>query len=428
MSSSKVPQQKEIQVWADWTELKSCLRMGTLLSTTIRGKEVFSFEYDKAWLKKGIAQNIDPSLKFFRGPQHINKDHNNFGIFLDSSPDRWGRLLMRRREKFFAIQEKRKEKQLLESDYLLGVFDLHRQGALRYKLSDEGPFLDNNKDLSAPPWVYLRDLEFASLQLEKDGVEDDPSYSKWLGMLVAPGASLGGARPKASVQDPDGNLWVAKFPSLNDTEDKGAWEAVAFQLAQRCDINVSSWQAKKFSTNKHTFLNKRFDRLKPNERIHYASAMTLLEKIDGDDASTGVSYLDLATLLIESGSNVKNDLEQLWRRIVFSICISNTDDHLRNHGFLFINNSWSLSPAFDLNPVEFSDGLKLNITADNNELDLELALEVSEYFRIKQIDAKKLVTEIVSQVKKWKEIATNIQLPKSEINRMSNAFRIADNY
>ncbi|MBX3021340.1 MAG: type II toxin-antitoxin system HipA family toxin [Bdellovibrionales bacterium] len=418
----------EIEVWADWSELPNPTRMGLLAAMPGRGKDVFSFTYDKDWLSSGLAQNLDPALQLYEGPQYPPTEQNNFGLFLDSSPDRWGRFLMRRREAQNAKEQGHKPRDLRESDYLLGVYDGHRIGALRFKTKSNGPFLDDNTSLASPPWTSLRELEHASLQLEKDGAENDPDYSKWLKMLIMPGASLGGARPKASVIDPSGHLWIAKFPSRSDTEDKGAWEAVAHALAGQSGISIPSVRAQIFSGKYHTFLTKRFDRTDKGKRIHFASAMTLLRRSEGDDASTGASYLELAQLLATSGAYPNEDLEQLWRRIVLSICISNVDDHLRNHGFLLRPEGWQLSPAYDMNPSEVSDGLKLNISEDDNSQNLDLALDVAPYFRLSKPRAAEICKQIVDVVKGWRACASKHGIGASEQNRMANAFRVADSY
>src|SRR5690606_9965432 len=218
-------------------------------------------------------QLLDPDLQLFAGVQYLSKqDKNNFGMFLDSSPDRWGRILMRRREAALARLENRPEQHLFETDYLLGVYDAHRMGALRFKLDKEGAFLNDNKEMASPPWASIRDLEQISLRLEDDDVINDPEYLKWLNMLVAPGSSLGGARPKASILDNDNQLWIAKFPSKNDQSDVGAWEMLTYELAIAAGVNMAVSQAKKFTSTNHTFLTKRFDRTKDGKRIHFASA------------------------------------------------------------------------------------------------------------------------------------------------------------
>ena len=389
---------RSVLVYAHSAELQEPNLLGVLHADQVRGKEVFSFEYNVGWLESGKAQSLDPDLQMYSGPQYLSEGKSNFGIFLDSSPDRWGRTLMDRREALFARLEDRKPRPLFETDYLLGVFDGHRMGALRIKESEEGPFLNNNKEMASPPWTSIRELERASLELEKD-TADDNEQMKWLNMLVAPGSSLGGARPKASVVDPKNQLWIAKFPSGNDKRDIGAWEMVTHQLALNAGLNVPEAVAGKFYGQQHTLLTKRFDRTAEGGRLHFASAMTLLGQTDGAFKS-GVSYLDLVEFISKSGANVSGDLDELWRRIVFSICVSNTDDHLRNHGFLFREGGWVLSPAYDMNPVETGNGLSLNISETDNAQELDLVEEVAPYFRV----SEKRAGEIIKKVKISTEI------------------------
>jgi serine/threonine-protein kinase HipA len=411
---------KEIQVYADWQRLQKPSLMGVLSVSPAKGKESFSFEYADAWLKSGFSQMIDPDLQLYSGAYYPRDDKPNFGVFLDSCPDRWGRVLMQRREAVIAKQEDRAAKKLLESDFLLGVYDGHRMGALRFKLDTDGPFLNDNKAMAAPPFTSLRELEHASLKFEEDNT-DDPEYLKWLSMLIAPGSSLGGARPKASVMDAHNNLWIAKFPSRNDDKDIAAWEMVTNQLAINAGLNVAEGKLLQFNNKYHTYLTKRFDRTTAGERIHFASAMTLLGHIDGADAS-GASYLELMEFISRYGAAVEKDLEELWRRIVFSICVKNTDDHLRNHGFLLTEKGWLLSPAYDINPNEYGKGLSLNITDVDNSVDLDLAMEVASYFRLSNANASQIIAEVTAVIKGWKKIAERYEISKAEQNRMENAF------
>ena len=412
-----------IHVYAHWSGMENPLHMGILHSDRLKGKEVFSFEYKDEWLKNGPAQLLDPRLQLYSGLHYLNEEHDNFGIFLDSSPDRWGRILMRRREAAIARNENRAENKLFETDYLLGVYDGHRMGALRFKIEEDGPFLNDNKHMASPPWTSLRELEQISLRLEDDDVIDDPEYLKWLSMLIAPGASLGGARPKASIVDNNGSLWIAKFPSRNDQGDIGGWEIVTYELAVLAGITMAESKAQKFSSDYYTFLTKRFDRGNDGQRIHFASAMTILGYTDGQDHVDGASYLELVDFIQNNGANVEQDLEQLWRRIVFSICITNTDDHLRNHGFLLKNDGWVLSPAYDINPIENGAGLKLNISDTDNSLDLNLALEVSEYFRLSDKRASEIIDEILNVVAGWKEIAKKYGISRAEQELKAIAFK-----
>jgi serine/threonine-protein kinase HipA len=412
-----------IHVYAHWSGMENPLHMGILHSDRLKGKEVFSFEYKDEWLKNGPAQLLDPRLQLYSGLHYLNEEHDNFGIFLDSSPDRWGRILMRRREAAIARNENRAENKLFETDYLLGVYDGHRMGALRFKIEEDGPFLNDNKHMASPPWTSLRELEQISLRLEDDDVIDDPEYLKWLSMLIAPGASLGGARPKASIVDNNGSLWIAKFPSRNDQGDIGGWEIVTYELAVLAGITMAESKAQKFSSDYYTFLTKRFDRGNDGQRIHFASAMTILGYTDGQDHVDGASYLELVDFIQNNGANVEQDLEQLWRRIVFSICITNTDDHLRNHGFLLKNDGWVLSPAYDINPIENGAGLKLNISDTDNSLDLNLALEVSEYFRLSDKRASEIIDEILNVVAGWKEVAKKYGISRAEQELKAIAFK-----
>lgn len=421
-------QRRSIEVWASWHGLGKPTLMGTLSATFVRGNEVFSFEYDGSWLKSDNLQVLDPTLQLFRGRQYVTGEQDNFGVFLDSSPDRWGRVLMKRREAQLARALGREERRLVESDYLLGVHDGHRIGALRFRTEPDGPFVDNNTDFAAPPWTSLRELEQASLQLERDDAADDPDYAKWLRMLIAPGGSLGGARPKASVLGEQNQLWIAKFPSRRDAEDVGAWEGVVHVLAERAGLTVSAADTHRFGSDHRTFLTKRFDRTQEGGRLHFASAMTLLQRTDGDDASTGASYLELAEFIIRSGAQPERDLEQLWRRIVFHICVSNTDDHLRNHGFLLSRTGWELSPAYDLNPNPHGGGLKLNISESDNSQEIELALQVTEFFRVSKSRAVEIIEDVARAVSNWRSIAVRLQIPRGEQDEMAAAFRCTEAY
>lgn len=414
--------QRVIEVWADWAELGGPTFMGTLFATPARGKEIFSFEYDAGWLGSAHAQSLDPALQLFGGSQYPPGRQDNFGVFLDSCPDRWGRTLMLRREAQLARVEQREERRLLESDYLLGVHDVHRMGALRFRATRGGPFLDDNEDHASPPWTSLRELEQISLQLEREDAEDDPDYARWIRMLIAPGGSLGGARPKAGVVGEGGSAWIAKFPSRRDGDDVGAWEGVAHELARRAGVETAPTQTRRFGSEHHTFLAQRFDRTPDGGRLHFASAMTLLQRSDGDDAASGASYLELAEFLVRSGAQTDRDLEQLWRRIVFFICISNTDDHLRNHGFLLSPSGWSLSPAYDMNPDPLGAGLQLNISESDNALELELAREVTPYFRVDDARGELIIGEVVAAVADWREVAEAHGISKGEQARMERAF------
>ena len=270
---------KSIYIYFDDAFTAEPVMVGLLSSQQIRGHEVFSFEFSSEWLHDSHCHLLDPDLQLFSGRQYLQEEKSNFGLFLDSSPDRWGRVLLDRRESHRAREEKRDAVTLQESDYMLGVFDESRMGALRMKLSPDGDFLDNDINYSTPPFTSLRELEDAVSKLEQD---DDTINSRWLQMLVAPGSSLGGARPKANVKDTKGNLWIAKFPSHKDKLNVGSWEAVTMKLAKSCNINVAPFETKALANVYSTFLTRRFDRTDTGKRIHFTSAMTMLGYSDGD--------------------------------------------------------------------------------------------------------------------------------------------------
>lgn len=418
-----------IAVYGDWDGLPEPLRLGRLHAHRTRGREVFEFEFDAAALESPVLTNvqIDPRLGLYEGRQHPGQGSDTFGVFADASPDRWGRLLMQRcLEREQRAGHVARGVRLYESDYLLGVHDAFRVGALRFRLDDAGEFLDNRHEVAAPPFVSLRELEAASLAIERDEDNTDVEADAWLRMLIAPGGSLGGARPKASVVDPNGHLWIAKFPSVRDEHDVGGWELVVQTLAVGCGLRVPESQARRFAHPHHTFLVRRFDRTDTSQRLHFASAMTLTGRKDGDDASTGTSYLEIARVLMDHGAQTNGDLRELWSRIVFNVLVSNTDDHLRNHGFILVpGKGWRLSEAFDMNPVPGSFGLTLNISETDNSLDLDLVRSVAPFFRLKAKAADEIVESRQAVVKQWRKIARRLALSAQACDRMAPAFRLA---
>ena len=408
---------KCIFVYENWSEGVP-IKLGQLYVDYGKGSEHYSFEYDENWLRNGFAYVLDPDLELYKGRQYpINKAA--FGLFADSAPDRWGRVLMRRREKVLADKEGRKPRKLTDSDFLLGVYDKTRMGALRFKLDENGDFLSDDKDSAVPPWATLRTLEEASRQFEND---ENGLDEKWLNQLLRPGSSLGGARPKATVQDPKGDLWIAKFPSKNDEFNTGAWEKVVHDLARLCGLNVPESKLETFSKLGSTFLVKRFDR-DGDKRIHFASAMTMLGKTDGASAEDGVGYLDMVSFIRANGASPKQDLIELWKRIVFNMAVSNTDDHLRNHGFVLSPVGWRLSPLYDVNPVPYGDALALNVSEEDNSISIDLALETAAYYGISKSDAEKMTEMITSIVRSnWERLAMEYGLSRGAIEHMKPAF------
>lgn len=410
----------DIWVYAHWKGLPDAKCMGVLSAQQAKGRKAFSFSYDKDWIASSEQLLLDPDIAWFGGPQYPN-GKENFGIFLDSMPDTWGRTLMKRRATLRANELRQPVPMLYDLDFLLGVHDLSRMGALRFKLNPEGPFLDNDPVSPTPPWATIRELQYAAELIESN--EDTEEIRKWLTILMAPGSSLGGARPKANILDENNQLWIAKFPSKNDTTDKAAWEYLAYRLANEAGIEMSECKLENVAGKYRTFFTKRFDREK-QERIHFASAMTMTGKNEELIRDNMPSYLEIAEFIQFSGSQVDKDLEQLWRRIVFNILISNTDDHLRNHGFILTTDGWRLSPAFDINPSIDKIGLALNIDMDNNALDLQLAKSVGIYFRLNENEMNRIIDEVRSSVSGWKKRASEIGIPGSEQNLMSTAFII----
>ncbi|MDQ6941005.1 MAG: HipA domain-containing protein [Candidatus Eremiobacteraeota bacterium] len=415
-----------IEVYRDWSAGELPKRLGSLRVRPGRTGELFDFAFDDDALTDPTLsrQSLDPDLGVFPGSQFPKDGRTIFGVFKDSSPDRWGEMLIRRR----FDRNKRaglvpRNARLGRSDYLLGVHDAFRSGALRYKLTTDGPFLDDQAESAAPPFVSLRKLEAASRALEEDAHDDDPRIDEWLRILLAPGASLGGARPKATVADVQGNLWIAKFPSAKDRYDVGAWELVVARLAERCGLRVPISDARTFASSEHTFLVRRFDRHPSGARIHFASAMTLTGNEDGAGASTGASYLEIAEVIMSQGAAPREDLVELWSRIVFNVMVSNSDDHLRNHGFVLTPNAgWRLSAAYDMNPIPGAYGLCLNINESDNALDLDLVRSVAPYFRIGSAHATAIIDRIAGVVRDWSTVANSIGIKRREQDDMADAF------
>lgn len=388
---------------------------GRLWARAPAGKESASFEYDKSWLENPLRFSLEPALQLGPGPYHTADDVPIFGAIGDSAPDRWGRALMRRMERRRSDREKQTPRTLVELDYLLMVDDQTRAGALRFKTEEAGPFLRESAVDSVPPLVELAKLLAASQRiLDKDETDED------LRLLIAPGSSLGGARPKASVRENNGRLAIAKFPRKDDDISVVLWESVALQLAERAGIDVAGGRVEKVA-KKPVLIVDRFDRA-GRRRIPFLSAMSMLAAKDNETRS----YLELADALRRYGAAPKLDLEALWRRIVFNILISNTDDHLRNHGFLFVGaNGWRLSPAYDLNPVP-ADVKPRVLTTAINEADgtasLQLALSVAGYFDIGNAKARTIAKEVGQAVVRWRVAAAKAGIKDAEVQRMASAF------
>jgi serine/threonine-protein kinase HipA len=394
-------------------------RMGTLRRQRARGTEVYSFEFDTQWLARGDALALDPDLLPVPGRTYPPANRAQFGLFMDSAPDRWGRTLMQRREAMLAATEKRPARTLTEWDYLLGVHDRSRVGALRFRASVNSAFLDDSAVNAAPPLTSLRELQGAARALEEDRANDDPRLGAALGQLLAPGSSLGGSRPKASVVDEQGHLCVAKFPSRQDEWDVGAWEALAHRLAAKARIRVPPIRTLRFTRDGHTFVSRRFDPTQRGGRLAFVSAMTLLQRTDGD---RDASYLELVELLQARGASTQADCEELFRRVVFSICISNTDDHLRNHGFFVEPTGLALSPAFDINPNPHKGHLSLAIDEADTSLNLDAARAAGVLYGLNKNRVDGVIRDVRDAVATWRREADDLGISRNEQEVMSRAF------
>ena len=407
-----------VYVYLHQYDMPDAKLIGTLTAVMTKNRRVFSFEYNKAWLKSEKPFFLDPDINWYSGTQYPG-NKSNFGIVFDSMPDTWGRTLVKRKMALLDKENNQHPRILHDLDFLLAVHDKNRLGALRFKTDKNGDFLDNDDSIAIPPWSYIRELQYSAKVIEGD--ENSPELKKWLAILMAPGSSLGGTRPKANILDITNQAWIAKFPAKNDTINRALWEYLVYKLALQAGINMSESKIEKIAGNHHTFFTKRFDRIK-HKRIHFSSAMSLTGNIEEAIKEDIPSYLEIAEFIQFSGTNIKKELHQLWRRIVFNIAISNTDDHMRNHGFILQNGVWHLSPAFDINPSVDKQGLALNIDMENNSLDFELARSVGGYFQLNISQMSKILDEVKTSVRKWHSLAKQLGIPIKEQEIMKAAF------
>lgn len=412
------PPREAFEVVLDADELSGHGVVGTLFRDPARPALPMSFAYAPRWLESRPFA-LDPRLPLYAGEQHPAGAASGFGVFLDAAPDRWGRMLMERREGWRARKEGRARRTLREFDFLLGVNDRTRQGALRFRRPG-GPFLDNG-ELATPTVAELPALEAICARIEDEGVESLDEYEQWLAQLVAPGSSLGGARPKANFVDDDGALWIAKFPARQDRYDVGGWEFVLHRLAGRAGIAVPPARAVRLGARYSTFCVRRFDRAGSSRRM-YASARTLLERTDGDPAS----YLDIAEAIARHGAGgaIETDLAQLFRRLLFNVLVSHRDDHLRNHGFLRTTDGWRLAPAFDVNPVPGKDSHVLALDDADPSPDLARAMASAAFYRLGEAAALDILRQVVDAVATWPSAARETGLSRDECERMAPAFLV----
>lgn len=393
--------------------------VGKLYAQNVKGKEIYSFELSDEYLKSKYSKyRLDPEINNYKGRQYLSSDKNIFGFISDACPDRWGRTLINRKELEKANAEERKPRKLTELDYLLSVYDESRMGALRFKLDFDGDYLSSDSNEAVPPWIYIRTLEEYAIRYDAEEKLDDG----WIKNLLVPGSSLGGARPKGCIYSTSGDLWIAKFPSKKDEYDVGAWEAVAYELASMCGLNISEFKTEKFSQYGSTFLTKRFDRT-GNKRKHIISLMTCLGADDGE--SDEYSYIDIASFLKAHSSQPKKDLLELWKRVVFNMAISNTDDHLRNHSIILDDKGIKLSPLYDINPSPYGNRLSLNITSDDNLIDVKKLFETYKYYDLTKEEAINYYNEVVSTINiNWEKVAKKYGITSASINNMRKAFML----
>ncbi len=406
---------KKLYVYADFDWMKEAVLVGELSYESLRGSDSYGFKFSDEWLKKFGNLFLSEDLNNYPGQQYTQPGKDIFGCFSDALPDRWGRTLLNRREQILAEEEKRPVRRLSSYDYLVGIEDYSRMGGFRFKESLDSDFINMTDTLKIPPLTSIRELVAASQEIEKSEESNILPDKKWIAQLVQPGSSLGGARPKASVIDTDKTLYVAKFPSRKDDYDVGLWEHLCHLLAAKAGINAASTKVLQTNDKYHTLLSRRFDRIQDGKRIHFASAMTLLGLNDGDNATTGHGYLDIVDFILQNCTNVEQNLQELYRRVAFNICIGNTDDHFRNHGFLLTSKGWTLSPAYDMNPT-LNEYQSLLINSATNKSDLNILLESCEEYMLGRETAEKIIGEVKDSVKGWKEMAVRIGIPKREIS------------
>lgn len=412
---------EKLLVYANFDWLKEIELIGELSYESLRGSDSYGFKYDDNWLKRHGNLFLSHDLNNYPGQQYTQPGRDIFGCFSDALPDRWGRTLLNRREQVLANEEKRPIRHLTSFDYLKGIDDASRMGGFRFKTDANADFINSANTLRIPPLTNLRELLNACSEIEKSEEANQLPDKKWLTQLVQPGSSLGGARPKASVMDNDKTLFIAKFPSRKDDYDVGLWEHFCHLLATKAGVHAATTKVLSSNDKYHTLLSERFDRTAEGKRIHFASAMTLLGLSDGDNASTGNGYLDIVDFILQNCTDVNRNLQELFRRVAFNICIANSDDHFRNHGFLLTQKGWTLSPAYDMNPTQ-NEYQSLLICDSSSKADLTILLEASENYMLNRNVAMQIISEVVTAVNGWKALATKLGMANREMELFGKIF------
>ena len=401
---------KKITVYADFDFLPAPQEIGILGYEHVRGKDHFVFEYSHQWLKKYGGILLSGDLMNVPSLQHPRGNDNVFGFVKDSFPDRWGRLLLDRRERLIAQSEGRPVRVLTNYDYLIGIEDFTRMGGIRYKEEDGEGYINASAKYLVPPIESLSALCEACHEIELAEERNELPEQRWLDQLIDPGSSLGGARPKANVMDTNGTLYVAKFPSKKDLENTELIEHFSHQLAAKAGIHVAKTRTIKISKDRDLLLSERFDRTKDGRRIHFASAMSLLGLDDGAGSGTGNGYLDIVDFILHACTDVRQNLRELYRRVAFNVLFGNTDDHFRNHGFLLTPKGWTLSPAYDINPGAKSHQCLL-IDSYTEQSDINVLLSACESYMIERQEAIEIIEEVRAAIKDWRKTAAQLQIP-----------------
>ena len=400
----------------DWMDKEE--KVGTLGYEYLRGSDVFSFEFDKSWLKGFPKIDFGKDLRPYIGVQY-SRDNHIFGCFSDALPDKWGRRLIDLRTSLDT--EGKASRTLSDWDYLKGVEDELRMGGFRFQDSNSGAFISSIPGYSVPPAIHIDELLQAAKEIEKSEYKHLEPEKKWVQRLFQPGSSMGGARPKACVQS-GSHLYLAKFPSINDNINVSRWEHFAHLMAKECGINVAETKVIKAGTGQDILLSKRFDRTEENKRVHMASSLTILGFTDGDGQRTGKGYLDIVDFIVSGGGNhIETNLEELYKRVAFNICIGNTDDHFRNHSFLLGKEGWDLSPAYDINPTN-SMFQALFIDANSNDSSLNSLYNAHEFYMLDETTARGIIKDVTRNMKYWENMAEDIGLPRREITHFTNRF------
>lgn len=410
-------------VFADFDWLDKPELVGELCYEKLRGSESYAFRFDDNWLKFHAGIKLSEDINNYPGLQYTQPGNDIFGCFSDELPDRWGRTLLKRREQIQASEEKRAVRNLSSFDYLMGIDDFSRMGGFRLKRELDGDFINVSPSLKIPPLTELRQLVLASQEVEKSEENDVLPEKKWIAQLIQPGTSLGGARPKAGVLDDSGNLCIAKFPSRKDDYDTGLWEHFSHLLARKAGIYAAQTKVLGGLGKYHTLLSKRFDRTDEGKRIHFASSMSLIGLRDGDNAQGGYGYLNIVDFILQSCCDVEKNLQELYRRVAFNICIGNSDDHFRNHGFLLTPRGWTLSPAYDMNPT-LNEYQSLLINESSNKADIRTLLESCESYMIKKEVAENIIRQVQAAVAGWENLAVLLQIPAREVTMFKDRFKL----